>query len=1411
MELEADPKDTACLKHLAQACEKYLRKLSQDEEAQEDIAKAREGYWASRQFAEFNVWCAKVGVNGEGLRSIDVRLKDVPEICELLRHLLQSLERDLNELQQPAEVPAEISNTDNNLDDVEVDASSLSFKSLSSSEGSKEQSATGDVASPWRERNLALRRHIGDTIDRLHGHARRVECAGAKRRRERVEVYREKEGPKWAYEGFKKLATWKANEEFKLASDTIRQRFAESFARRRIRFEYLKEHQKKRAVDTGVQEQNSPPEPQLKGGGGSASLVKKQEAQKRANTVRRRLQDPHTICSATENTKLDRRPEPSWRERAESVASVELRHPGFPPPPKTCGGSFQCPFCRLEFRAREAESDRWSQHVMQDFEPYFCTFEDCKAPFDVPNTFDGLLGHLQDHLPVRYHVDMPDGEHKEFDETEFEEHVNRDGEISEEVLATMKEASRRKGTFLFESCPFCGGYPDVLKKPLPDTPEAQTELRKHIKQHMQDIALFLPPYREDIFNEDDLKSSAVTRRRSVNRSDTGEDECKTVCDRQGCDCKDKGKYAAEDALAAESMAEAELAPDPEAEEDADSWPELLGDSLYNRSSVSDDYYLSDECLQPFITRLEPEPPSSGRRTRSPVPVYTAVADAKIVVSGNRFQTSQNGCWMVPFKRNPRFLDRHNRIVELEQKVLSNNDKLRKMAITGVGGVGKTQIALEVAYRVRDRKPECSIFWIPSTSIEMIEQAYVSIGKCLGLQGVTLAEMKMRVKAHLSSEKAGPWLLIVDNMDNKNIWLTSDGGTYLPQSKYGFVLFTTRNRRLATKLVGLDVINISGMDDGMAIDLLRASLVHKDLTNDSQTTTQLLHQLGCLPLAIVQAASYMNETGTSVTTYLSLLQSQENVIVELLSQDFEDEWRYLKTNNSVAVTWLISFNQIQRSNPLAADYLLFMSCIDPQDIPLSLLPPNSSQIKQQNALGLLKAYSFITGQADGQTVSLHRLVHVATRNWLRSGEMLEQWTVNTGRRLRDIFPSNEPENRILWREYLPHALFILRSEEFQNDKQDREYLVQRVAKCLYKDGRYDQAGTLFKEARKTVLGPEHPDTLTSMNNLALTYQKQGRWTAAEMLLVQVIEARKTVLGPEHPDTLTSMNNLALTYQKQGRWMEVEKLFVQVMETRKMVLGPEHPNTLASMNNLALTYQNQGRWTEAEKLLVQVIEARKTVLGPEHPDTLTSMNNFALTYQNQGRWTEVEKLFVQVMETRKMVLGPEHPSTLTSMNNLALTYQNQGRWTEAEKLFVQVMETRKMVLGPEHPNTLTSMNNLALTYQNQGRWTEAEKLFVRVMETSKTVLGPEHPNTLTSMNNLALTYQRQGRWTELRRHDEALSMLQACVQLRNQLLGPSHPDTVAATATLKRWQSPSANSSRSSLSDAISSVFKPKKKK
>lgn len=211
------------------------------------------------------------------------------------------------------------------------------------------------------KRKLQLRDHIEDTIDRLHGHERQIENSGAKHRKERVQLYRDKEGPSWAYEGYKQLATRKVNDEFKLASDTIKSRIADSFARRRIRFEYLERHQKKRAAVILAPKQNPVLTRTVQPVQTQNSVIGMPELPQ-VNLklpLRRLTMDQRTIYSATENTKLVMRPGPKPQERAESVASVALRHTGFPPPPKVTNGIFQCPYCRLEFRAREAEKSRW--------------------------------------------------------------------------------------------------------------------------------------------------------------------------------------------------------------------------------------------------------------------------------------------------------------------------------------------------------------------------------------------------------------------------------------------------------------------------------------------------------------------------------------------------------------------------------------------------------------------------------------------------------------------------------------------------------------------------------------------------------------------------------------------------------------------------------------------------------------------------------------------------------------------------------------------------------------------------------------------------------------------------------------------------------------------------------------------
>jgi tetratricopeptide (TPR) repeat protein len=675
-------------------------------------------------------------------------------------------------------------------------------------------------------------------------------------------------------------------------------------------------------------------------------------------------------------------------------------------------------------------------------------------------------------------------------------------------------------------------------------------------------------------------------------------------------------------------------------------------------------------------------------------------------------TSKGGApFIVPFDRNPTFTGREPQLANLEEKLFGRG-QTTKFAIIGLGGVGKTQLVLELVYRVRDKHENCSIIWIPATNMESLHQAYLNIAQQLGITGYEedKADAKKLVQDHLSKESTGQWLLVFDNADDVEMW-TIEAGTelgsrrlidYLPKSEYGSIVFTSRNRKTAVKLANQNLIEVPELDEDTAIQLLQKSLINTGLVNNRSDMKALLEELTFLPLAIVQAAAYINENQIVLADYLFLLREQESDIIELLSEDFEDNWRYHNIKNPVATTWLISFEQIRHRDPLAADYLSFMACIEPKNIPQSLLPIGASRKKEIDAIGTLQAYSFISKRVADQALDLHRLVHLATRNWLRQNDLITQWTEKAIIRLQEVFPDDDHQNRTAWRTYLPHVYYALLSNEAGKDKETRIALSRRFGRCLLSDGRYNEAEAPFievMERHKRVLGQEHPDTPTSMANLASTYRNQGRWKEAEDLEVQVIETRKRVLGAEHPSTLTSIANLASTYRNQGRWKEAEVLFVQVIETSLRVLGAEHPSTLTSVGNLALIYRNQGRWGEAEDLFVQVIETSLRVLGAEHPSTLTSIANLASTFWYQRRLKEAENLFVQVMETRKRVLGAEHPDTLTSMSNLAHTWKEQGRVSEALKLMEKCVTLRSRTIGTNHPHTLSSRTTL-LRWQAEG---------------------------------------------------------------------------------------------------------------
>lgn len=329
------------------------------------------------------------------------------------------------------------------------------------------------------------------------------------------------------------------------------------------------------------------------------------------------------------------------------------------------------------------------------------------------------------------------------------------------------------------------------------------------------------------------------------------------------------------------------------------------------------------------------------------------------------------------------------------------------------------------------------------------------------------------------------------------------------------------------------------------------------------------------------------------------------------------------------------------------------------------------------------------------------------------------------------------------------------------------------------GLYDRAQPLLTHAleiRRGVLGSNHPQTLSSMDDLALNLNRLGHHGEAEKLLRETLDLRRRFLGSEQPDTLKTMSNLAITVTVQGRYAEAERLHSETLALQRRVLGPDNPETLRSMTNLANTLSREGRYADSEKLQRETLDVQRRVLGPDHPETLVSIFRLANIISHEGRYAEAEKLQRETLGIQRRVLGPEHPATLVTMSDLGFSLTQLGHYVEAEKLQAEALEIQRRVLGPEHPSTLRSINMLCSTLNWEGRHAEAEKLLRGLFDIQRRVLGPEHQETLGTAGNLARTLLQEGRTADAER------LQRETLDIRRRVLGPEHPDTAESVYNL-----------------------------
>ncbi|KAG8778913.1 hypothetical protein FRC12_024748 [Ceratobasidium sp. 428] len=693
-------------------------------------------------------------------------------------------------------------------------------------------------------------------------------------------------------------------------------------------------------------------------------------------------------------------------------------------------------------------------------------------------------------------------------------------------------------------------------------------------------------------------------------------------------------------------------------------------------------------------------------------------------------------------------------------LLSRNNERRVCVIHGLGGSGKTQVALKSVERTRDKWAD--IVYVDATTRES------AIATLKGFaQARKIGETHEDALRWLESTSQS-WLLVIDNADDPDLKLHD----FIPGASYGSVLVTTRLRSLALlgQGPGSDC-GVGQMKSEDAIELLLTKARMKDQLlsrEDRESAAKLVEDLGFLALAIVHAGAYIFCSKTSIAKYRKQCLDNTRTSLERYSKLAGNAEEYEKT---VYTTWVMSYERLrqhtQRTLGLMANlhhegiteeiFKRAASNIDRT----SIIPPNDDELAtRQYVRDCLAPFLDADGDWDSNAFStvMDELVLYSLIDYDRVNEafalhvLVQDWSctmiphskttalMHTSHLLAlSIDRSDTLEMHTYRRGLLVHVSKLLTKLRPSNIN-DAEYFAM-----VYRDnGRWKEEEVLevrVADASKQTLGELHRDTLAAMQCLGSTYRRQGRWDEAEALEVRVLEANKQTLGELHPDTLISMISLANTYSKQGRWDEAEALQVRALDTKKQTLGGLHPDTLICMGNLAVIYGNQGRCDEAEVLEVRVLDARRQSLGELHPDTLQSMVNLACTYSERGRRDEAEALEVLVLNARRQSLGELHPSTLKTMANLACTYSEQDRWDEAEALGVQVLDARKQTLGELHPDTLTSMYNLASTYQSQGRWEAAKTLQVQTVAAYKQVFGEQHWETLAAMELLASIRESQ----------------------------------------------------------------------
>ena len=710
-------------------------------------------------------------------------------------------------------------------------------------------------------------------------------------------------------------------------------------------------------------------------------------------------------------------------------------------------------------------------------------------------------------------------------------------------------------------------------------------------------------------------------------------------------------------------------------------------------------------------------------------------------------------WNVPFRQIPYFIGRTILLEDLHQALVTSKMPIPIEALSGLGGVGKTQIAVEYAYRYRTEYQ--AVLWVQADSKLGVRSGMVGLASVLNLPEQQEQEQRRMLEAvKLWLEAHTAWLLIIDGVEE-----VAEIGTLLPQKGKGHIVLTTRSQAVGP-LAHRMVIEPLSREEGITLLLRRAQLKAAGGSpddaplQDRDAAGTLVALMDGLPLALDQAGAYLEETQCGVAHYLDLFRIRR---AELLGRrggivDGHPE--------SVTTTFSLSFERVERSNAAAAELLRWCAFLDPNEIPETLFttgaeyagplldPVAADPMLLDQVFEAILKYSLVRRVADTQSLSMHRLVQAVIKDTMdddtrriyaeRIVYAIASVLAATGTDMQRCEP------------YMPHALACVELIEQQR-------LVNLAAAHIYyMTGLYQRERALYKQAvvhcqgavtlYEQLLGPDHWEVALALNNLALVYDEWGKYTEAEPRFRRILTMLEQTLPPDHPDLVGILHNLARCRMFQGDFSQAEQFCRRALAIQEKALGSDHLDLAPTLSLLATIYREQRKYSQAESLYTRALAIREQALPPGDLDIAYNLNALATNCVDQGAYDRAEALNLRALAIFEQVRGPDHPDVALCLMCLSDSYYYQKKSGQVKQANQRALAIYEQVGAGEHPNAARAMGNLAAMYEAEGDYAQAMKLHQQALASMEQALGPEHPDLVAFLWHYAQTLRKMGQERE-----------------------------------------------------------------